>query len=73
MAYRTVSKSCVTVLTQIEPLHTNIQIKQLKFRSRNNIFTPDTDTFKNTFTDSHTPTQNSVHVPTQHKTPHIYS
>ena len=38
MAYRTVSKSCVTVLTQIEPLHTNIQIKQLKFRSRNNMY-----------------------------------
>ena len=37
MGYRTISKACTTLLTRIEPIHTNIQIKQTKFLYRQNI------------------------------------
>mgnify|MGYP006887438024 CR=1 FL=1 len=30
MGYKTISKACTTLLTRIEPIHTNIQIKQIK-------------------------------------------
>ncbi|KAF7488501.1 Putative protein in type-1 R1DM retrotransposable element [Sarcoptes scabiei] len=42
MAFRTVSKPCVTSLTKVETLQTNIKIKNTKFLHRNRIATLDT-------------------------------
>ena len=39
MAFRTVSKACITTLTSIEPLHTHLQNKQLTFQVKHNTHT----------------------------------